>query len=144
MLFQTLQEEAANSRASKKYPKLAMARAPRLGLCVWRGPTGAAEGQARDAPPLHGGLFPLVKSLLLGPPATNQPAPPLVSFHPNFLALATGCRGLVHVAMAMESLSDTLWDVVICGTGLQQSLLALYEAPPPFPPIRCPAHNLLI
>ncbi|KAK3310884.1 GDP dissociation inhibitor-domain-containing protein [Chaetomium strumarium] len=25
----------------------------------------------------------------------------------------------------MESLSDTLWDVVICGTGLQQSLLAL-------------------
>jgi len=26
----------------------------------------------------------------------------------------------------MESLGDTLWDVVICGTGLQQSLLALY------------------
>ncbi|KAL1887334.1 Rab proteins geranylgeranyltransferase component A [Sporothrix stenoceras] len=25
----------------------------------------------------------------------------------------------------MESLSDTIWDVVICGTGLQQSLLAL-------------------
>src|SRR5690349_18661463 len=25
----------------------------------------------------------------------------------------------------MESLSDTLWDVVISGTGLQQSLLAL-------------------
>jgi hypothetical protein len=25
----------------------------------------------------------------------------------------------------MESLSDTVWDVVICGTGLQQSLLAL-------------------
>ncbi|KAK4125334.1 hypothetical protein N657DRAFT_570811 [Parathielavia appendiculata] len=25
----------------------------------------------------------------------------------------------------MESLSDTLWDIVICGTGLQQSLLAL-------------------
>jgi hypothetical protein len=25
----------------------------------------------------------------------------------------------------MESLSDTLWDVVIGGTGLQQSLLAL-------------------
>ncbi len=30
---------------------------------------------------------------------------------------------LIHVAM--ESLGDTLWDVVICGTGLQQSLLAL-------------------
>ncbi|KAK3330545.1 GDP dissociation inhibitor [Apodospora peruviana] len=27
--------------------------------------------------------------------------------------------------MAVESLSDTLWDVVICGTGLSQSLLAL-------------------
>ncbi|CCC10337.1 hypothetical protein SMACR_02912 [Sordaria macrospora] len=27
--------------------------------------------------------------------------------------------------MAMGSVSDTLWDVVICGTGLQQSLLAL-------------------
>ncbi|KAK1780535.1 GDP dissociation inhibitor [Copromyces sp. CBS 386.78] len=27
--------------------------------------------------------------------------------------------------MAMGSISDTLWDVVICGTGLQQSLLAL-------------------
>jgi hypothetical protein len=30
---------------------------------------------------------------------------------------------LLHVKM--ESLSDTLWDVVISGTGLQQSLLAL-------------------
>lgn len=30
---------------------------------------------------------------------------------------------LFHVKM--ESLSDTLWDVVISGTGLQQSLLAL-------------------
>jgi RAB protein geranylgeranyltransferase component A len=29
----------------------------------------------------------------------------------------------LHVKM--ESLSDTLWDVVISGTGLQQSLLAL-------------------
>lgn len=27
--------------------------------------------------------------------------------------------------LTMESLSDTLWDVVISGTGLQQSLLAL-------------------
>lgn len=26
----------------------------------------------------------------------------------------------------MESLSDTIWDVVIAGTGLSQSLLALY------------------
>lgn len=25
----------------------------------------------------------------------------------------------------MESLSETTWDVIICGTGLQQSLLAL-------------------
>lgn len=25
----------------------------------------------------------------------------------------------------MESLNDTVWDVVICGTGFQQSLLAL-------------------
>jgi hypothetical protein len=30
-----------------------------------------------------------------------------------------------HAARAMESLSDTKWDVVISGTGLQQSLLAL-------------------
>ena len=26
----------------------------------------------------------------------------------------------------MESLSDTIWDVVLSGTGLSQSLLALY------------------
>ena len=36
----------------------------------------------------------------------------------------------------MESITDTIWDVVICGTGLQQSLLALYVFPfllaPPF------------
>jgi hypothetical protein len=29
----------------------------------------------------------------------------------------------------MESLSDTKWDVVICGTGIRQSLLALYACP---------------
>lgn len=28
-------------------------------------------------------------------------------------------------AAIMESLSETTWDVIICGTGLQQSLLAL-------------------
>jgi RAB protein geranylgeranyltransferase component A len=29
----------------------------------------------------------------------------------------------------MELLSDTKWDVVICGTGIRQSLLALYACP---------------
>lgn len=29
----------------------------------------------------------------------------------------------------MESLSETTWDVIICGTGLQQSLLALSVLP---------------
>jgi RAB protein geranylgeranyltransferase component A len=28
----------------------------------------------------------------------------------------------------MESLSDTVWDVVIAGTGIHQSLLALYAS----------------
>jgi hypothetical protein len=30
----------------------------------------------------------------------------------------------------MESLSETVWDVVLCGTSLQQSLLALYASSP--------------
>lgn len=34
-------------------------------------------------------------------------------------------RRRCHGTHKMESLSDTVWDVVICGTGLQQSLLAL-------------------
>ena len=29
----------------------------------------------------------------------------------------------------MESLSDTVWDVVLSGTGVPQSLLALYVSP---------------
>jgi hypothetical protein len=33
--------------------------------------------------------------------------------------------GVCPLHVKMESLSDTLWDVVISGTGLQQSLLAL-------------------
>jgi hypothetical protein len=33
--------------------------------------------------------------------------------------------GVCFLHVKMESLSDTLWDVVISGTGLQQSLLAL-------------------
>jgi hypothetical protein len=33
--------------------------------------------------------------------------------------------GVCELHVKMESLSDTLWDVVISGTGLQQSLLAL-------------------
>lgn len=32
---------------------------------------------------------------------------------------------LAPILHTMESLSDTQWDVVISGTGLQQSLLAL-------------------
>lgn len=31
----------------------------------------------------------------------------------------------------MESLTEATWDVVIHGTGLHQSLLALYANPPP-------------
>lgn len=30
----------------------------------------------------------------------------------------------------MESLADQTWDAIICGTGLQQSLLALLDGAP--------------
>lgn len=50
------------------------------------------------------------------------------SFPPQLQNLSVGTVPTVTecpLHVAMESLADTLWDVVICGTGLQQSLLAL-------------------
>ena len=41
--------------------------------------------------------------------------------HPLANSVWQGCQS----RQAMESLADTLWDVVIYGTGLKQSLLAL-------------------
>jgi len=57
-----------------------------------------------------------------------------VSFHTyvlSFLHTTASIKDLSRLGRRgchqhrMESLSDTVWDVVICGTGLQQSLLAL-------------------
>ena len=41
------------------------------------------------------------------------------------------CPSFLNVKQiyAMESLSDTVWDIVLSGTGLSQSLLALYVFP---------------
>lgn len=80
----------------------------------------------------------------------------LESFTPSLLstfvlartapATASRCAGLfatwqiANSHVAMESLDDTLWDVIICGTGLQQSLLALYGA---FAPSSCIRLNLI-
>lgn len=46
------------------------------------------------------------------------------------VALPVGCDNPLALACpdsagTMESLSDTIWDVVIAGTGIRQSLLAL-------------------
>lgn len=44
-------------------------------------------------------------------------------FRANFLSLLPTNPDCT--AAIMESLSETPWDIVVCGTGLQQSLLAL-------------------
>ncbi|ROT40945.1 hypothetical protein SODALDRAFT_356967 [Sodiomyces alkalinus F11] len=50
-------------------------------------------------------------------------------FHTNYFQLLSlppsTFESLPFFLLAMESLAETTWDVVICGTGLQQSLLAL-------------------
>lgn len=43
----------------------------------------------------------------------------------DFYLLCTACASVDDDSLLMESLSETKWDVVIAGTGLPQSLLAL-------------------
>jgi hypothetical protein len=63
----------------------------------------------------------------LAPPAAHEPGvqkPSIRSANKNaVIFFSITC--LFHFLRTMESLSETQWDVVISGTGLQQSLLAL-------------------
>lgn len=55
---------------------------------------------------------------------------------PGDLPLLTRTKTPLSNLAAMESLSETNWDVLIAGTGVEQSLLALYVCPRPSRPFK--------